>query len=223
MYAKTEPIVLTLFGPFACWSRPECKVERLSYPVPTPSGIRGILNAIYCKPEEFFWQVETIEVLSPIEYIGLKTNEVIRKMPRIKEDGDISSYNGINIEEDRTQRQTMALKNVKYRVTAHMELQPTTQVNTQRVYEQAKRRIERGQTFFQPSFGLREFECYFELGSDKQPPIQETKDLGLMVYDTFDPRHLQSSTTVSLFHAKMENGVIHVPPYDSKQVLKSKG
>ena len=223
MAIRSQPIVLTIFGNFACWTRPECKVERLSYPVPTPGGMRGFLNAIYCKPEEFYWQVDKIEILNPIEYIGLKTNEVKRKMPRIpkKITKEMLQDFLIDIEADRTQRQTIALKNVKYRVTAHLVLQPTATVNISRVYEQAIRRIGRGQAFFQPSLGLREFEGYFELGSDGKQPISDSSDIGLMLYDTFEPYRIQGDPSVSLFRAEMVDGVVSIPPYESPQVLKS--
>ena len=223
MAIRSQPIELTIFGNFACWTRPECKVERLSYPIPTPGGMRGFLNAIYCKPTEFYWQVDKIEVLNPIEYIGLKTNEVKRKMPRIPKNitGEMLQEFLIDIEADRTQRQTIALKNVRYRVTAHLVLQPSTNATITSVYEQAIRRIGDGQSFFQPSLGLREFEGYFELGSDGCHPIAETSDIGLMLYDTFDPRCIHGAPCVSLFRAKIVNGVVNVPPYESPHVLKN--
>lgn len=101
-------IVLEVWGDFACFARPESKVERLTYPVPTPSSVRGILSSVYSKPREFMWQVNRIEVLNPIRYISFKRNEVkskVRDKPIFTDD-------------DRTQRQTVALRDVRYRFAA---------------------------------------------------------------------------------------------------------
>ena len=89
-------IVLDVWGDYACFSRPEAKVERMSYPVPTPSAIRGFLSGIYSKPPEFYWQVRRIEVMKPIQFISFKRNEVKGKLGRTP----------IEVEDERTQRQT---------------------------------------------------------------------------------------------------------------------
>lgn len=209
-----KEIVMETWGDFACFTDPASKVERRSYPVPTPSAVRGILSAVYSKPPEFYWQVIRIEVLNPIRYISFKRNEVkstVKDTP-------------IYADEDRTQRQTQALRDVRYRITAEICPRPDFRGTVEQLYVQAMRRIRGGKTFYQPSLGLREFVAYFEESDGSRPPIQESMDLGLMVYDVFDLHdwavRKKAKPCLSLYHARMENGVIEVPPYDSPEVLK---
>lgn len=216
-----KEIVMETWGDFACFTDPASKVERRSYPVPTPSAVRGILSAVYSKPPEFYWQVTRIEVLNPIRYISFKRNEVnstVRYTP---------IYVGQTCEgekEERAQRQTQALRDVRYRITAEICPRPDFRGTVEQLYAQAMRRIRGGKTFYQPSLGLREFVAYFEESDGSRPPIQESMDLGLMVYDVFDLHdwavRKKAKPCLSLYHARMENGVIEVPPYDSLEVLK---
>ena len=209
-----KEIVIEVWGDFACFSAPYAKVERLTYPFPTPSAARGILSAIYMKPKEFRWQINRIEVLSPIRYISFKRNEV----------KSTTSTAPISTEEERTQRQTVALQDVRYRIAASIVPQPAFVGKETQLYEQALRRIRRGKCYFQPSLGLREFACYFEESDGSRSPISQSMDAGLMVYDLFTPEDVEvtkkTNIQMSLFHAVMENGVIQVPPYDSPEVLK---
>ena len=208
-------IVLEVWGDFACFSNPAGgKVERLSYPFPTPSAARGILSAIYAKPREFYWQVNRIEVLNPIRYISFKRNEVkstVRDKP-------------IYTDEDRTQRQTVALRDVRYRIAASICPRESFSGSVEQLYAQALRRIRGGKTFAQPALGLREFVAYFEESGGTRQPIPEDMDAGLMVYDVFDLHDFEvrkkARPRLSLFHAVMKQGVIQVPPYDSPEVLK---
>ncbi|MCD8381104.1 MAG: type I-C CRISPR-associated protein Cas5c [Lachnospiraceae bacterium] len=217
----TAPVVITVWGDFACWTKPECKVERLSYPVPTPSGIRGLLASIYSKPAEFYWQVKEIEVLKPIRFITFKRNEVKGKLSYNKSNPAKSC---ICIEDDRTQRQSVVLQDVCYRITAEMVLRPEFGGTPQQLFNQFERRVKRGQNFVQPSMGTREFPAYYEWGTTGESPIDENMDLGLMLYDVFDLNEWKvgkkANPSVSLYRAKMEKGVIQVPPYDSELVLK---
>lgn len=218
---RTQEVTITIWGDFACWTRPEGKVERMTYPVPTPSGIRGILASIYSKPEEFFWQVKRIEILKPIQYTTFKRNEVKKKLGYTKSDPQ-SSY--INIEDERTQRQSVVLKDVRYRITAQMVLRPEFAGTAEQLYNQFERRVARGQNFLQPSMGTREFPAYYEWGSTGEEPITDNLNIGLMVYDVFNLHDFKvgkkAEPNVSLYRAKMENGVIEVPDYDSPLVLK---
>ncbi len=147
MEVNNLEIVLEVWGDFACFSQLQGKVERLSFPVPTPSAVRGILSSIYSKPAEFFWQVNRIEVLNPIRYISFKRNEVKSKV----------KDKPIFTDEDRTQRQTVALRDVRYRFAASICPRDTFTGTTAQLYGQALRRIRTGKTFMQPSLGLREF------------------------------------------------------------------
>jgi len=209
-------IQMEVWGDFACFSRPESKVERLTYPVMTPSAARGILSAVYSKPPEFYWQVKRIEVLKPIRYLSFKRNEVINSKIGRKPAPML-------VEDDRTQRQTVVLKDVRYRITAEMKPQKDFKGTVNQLYEQAQRRIKGGKCFFQPSFGMREFVCYFGEPTDAQP-IPDTLDLGIMLYDVFDLHKYEvtpkAEPFVTVFEAKLENGVLDVPDFDSEQVLK---
>ncbi len=209
-------IQMEVWGDFACFSRPESKVERLTYPVMTPSAARGILSAVYSKPPEFYWQVKRIEVLKPIRYMSFKRNEVINSKIGRKPAPML-------VEDDRTQRQTVVLKDVRYRITAEIKPQKDYKGTVSQLYEQAQRRIKGGKCFFQPSFGMREFVCYFGEPTDAQP-IPDTLDLGIMLYDVFDLHKYEvtpkAEPFVTVFEAKLENGVLIVPYFDSELVLK---
>ncbi|MGI6458009.1 MAG: type I-C CRISPR-associated protein Cas5c [bacterium] len=234
--------VLEVWGDFACFTRPELKVERFSYPVITPSAARGIFEAIYWKPE-FRWEIRCIEVLSPLQYIALRRNEVKDKVPSertihqwmsgksvpepIWADGDRDLL-GSDMK-GRTQRQTMALKDVRYRIHAepipwYVEKNPVPGITAQFI-----RRAKQGKCFYQPYFGCREFPAYFRLveeGKEEQiPALTENTDIGWMLYDVFDLNHPGTSNSppaISLFYACIENGILKVPPYNSNEVKKSK-
>ena len=107
-------IALEVWGDFACFCPSYAKVERLTSPVPTPSAARGIYSAIYSKPAEFYWQITRIEVLNPIRYISFKRNEV-KSTVNIKTKVEDSI---LYTDEDRTQRMTQALRDVRYRIVA---------------------------------------------------------------------------------------------------------
>lgn len=216
----TKEIVLEVWGDFACFTPPYAKVERLTYPVPTPSAARGILSAIYSKPVEFYWQITRIEVLNPIRYISFKCNEV-KSTVSVKSNVESSI---LYTDEDRTQRQTQALKDVRYRIAAVICPQPGYRGTVEQLYSQALRRIHTGKTFYQPCLGLRQFVCYFEESDSARTPIADSMDLGLMVYDVFDLHDCtvrkKAQPKLSLYHAIMKEGIIQVPPYDSPEVLK---
>ena len=161
-------------------------------------------------------EVNRIEVLSPIRYISFKRNEVKSKV-RDKP---------IYADEDRTQRQTVALRDVRYRFAASICPRPDFAGTAAQLYAQALRRIREGKTFVQPSLGLKEFVAYFQEGDrvNGPRPIPVDMDLGLMVYDVFDLHDAavrkKAQPRLSLYHCVMEQGVIRVPPYDSPEVLK---
>lgn len=227
------------WGDLACFSRPETKVERWSYPCPTPSAARGIFDAIFVKPPEFRWQVTRIELLSEPRYIALRRNEVkdvgnVAAIQRwiagteepepIWADGDRDLLG--TDERGRTQRQTMALKKVRYRLHAEIRPWPGHEKQIAAFNEQFERRVERGKCFTQPSFGAREFPAYFRkrAAADSAAPQSITEDVGIMLYDVFDlsqPGSASDSPAISVFRAKIANGVLHVPPFESEDVLKA--
>ncbi|MGN0650274.1 MAG: type I-C CRISPR-associated protein Cas5c [Oscillospiraceae bacterium] len=209
-------IKVEVWGDFGCFSRAESKVERLTYPVITPSAARGILSAIYSKPPEFYWQIKKIEVLSPIRYISFKRNEVIySKIGR--------GMKPMLVEDSRTQRQTVALKDVRYRITAEIIPQKDFKGTVEQLYAQALRRIRGGKCYYQPSLGMREFVCYFSEPTDMEP-VPVDLDIGFMLYDVFDLHKYkvtkQAEPYVTVFKARLEQGILNVPDFDSDEVLK---
>ena len=224
-------------GEFACFSLPALP-ERFSSACPMHSHARGMMDQIFLKPEQFRWQITKIEILNPVEYIALRRNEVkdvvntnsVRKwiagteqVRPIWADGD-KAFTGSD-ERGRTQRQTMALRNVRYRIHAHIH--PWTsksQLNS--LESQFERRAKAGKCFVQPAFGCREFPAYFRLASDCKDcpnPVELTQDLGWMVYDVFDlsrPGSKTDEASISVFNARIENGVLNLPEYSSSDVRK---
>lgn len=211
-------VCVEFWGDFACFSPPYAKVERLTYPFPTPSAARGMLSAIYSKPKEFYWQVTKIEVLAPLSYISFKRNELQSKQ---------SNNKYLYTDDCRTQRQTTVLQNVRYRITATICPRRDFSGTAEQLYQQALRRIRGGKCFMQPCLGMREFVAYFEESDHTRQPIAEDYDAGLMVYDVFDLHDFsvrkKPAPKLSLFHAQMKQGVISVPPYDDPSVLKTGG
>lgn len=216
-------ICIEVWGDFASFVPPWAKVERLTYPCPTPSALRGLLSSIYMKPQEFMWRISRIEVLNPIRYMSFMRNEIKSKASIKANVEDSIIYTDDKIR-GRTQRQTQVLKDVRYRITAEICPQPGYTGTVEQLYAQAMRRIRTGKTFCQPCLGMREFVCYFEESDGLRQPIDVSMDLGLMVYDVFDPRNCEvtkkSQYSLSLYHPVMKHGVIEVPPYESEEVLK---
>jgi CRISPR-associated protein Cas5d len=234
------PQVLEVWGDFACYSRPELKVERFSYPCITPSAARGIFDAIYAKPPEFRWQVRRVEMLSPPSYIALRRNEVKEKvsvnaafdwMTGKKEPeplwADADRELAGTDEKGRTQRQTMALRDVRYRIHAEIRPWPGHEAKQTALEAQFRRRAERGKCFYQPFLGCREFPAFFKLVDvASSPPIPLDLDLGFILYDVFDlsrPGTAHDAPAVSLFRARLQGGVLEVPDYSSPDVFKAPG
>lgn len=224
--------VLEVWGDFGCWSRPELKVERWSYPCPTPSGARGIFDAIYWKPR-FYWQVDRIELLETPTYIALRRNEVSAKAPS---DRTISSWmKGTKQPEPiiadspsrRQQRQTMAIRRPRYRIHAHIVPRPGAQNESKALNEQFLRRATAGKCAWQPYLGCREFVAFFRLIEDlstEPGPADFSQDIGWMLYDVFDlgaqNKPGVAKPRVSVFRANIEHGVLEVPPFDDDRVKK---
>lgn len=223
---------LEVWGPMACFTRPELKVERVSYDVITPSAARAIFEAIFWKPA-IHWQVTKIEVLNPIKWTSVRRNEV----------GAVASKNPIFIEDKRQQKNTLLLENVRYRIYAKLEFIPQREraesknpridseeeeslrkdENPGKYNAMFERRAKKGQCFNQPYLGTREFSASFRLVDPETEslaaPIPETRDLGIMLYDMDFEGNLKNPDAM-FYHAKMENGVILVPNRKSKEVLR---
>ena len=214
---------LEVWGSMACFTRPELKVERVSYDVITPSAARAVFEAIFWKPA-IRWQVTRIEVMNPIKWTSVRRNEV----------GKVSNK-PIIIEAERQQRNALLLRDVRYRLWAKLVYIPVgmrkgetkndaahLDESPAKYFKIFERRASQGQCFTQPYFGTREFSAYFKLveaSSITDAPIQESRDLGIMLYDMdFDGNPEKPGSM--FYRAKMENGTIIVPPIESKEVLR---
>lgn len=214
---------LELSGPWACFTRPEMKVERVSYDVITPSAARACFEAILWKPA-IRWHVHRIEVLKPIRWINLRRNEVASVASTRNAEtamkagrGDLALY----IEDDRQQRAGLFLRDVAYRVHADLEFIPERDPSASalKYQEMFERRARKGQCVNQPYLGCREFAAAFRLVDDtgaEPAPLAETRDLGFMLHDLnfSNPADPQPR----FFRAKLEGGVVQVPAWNSEEV-----
>jgi CRISPR-associated protein Cas5d len=217
-------ICLKVFGDYACFTRPEMKVERVSYDIITPSAARAIFEAILWKPA-IRWRVTKIEVLKPIRWISVRRNEVgavasVRTAQTAMQAGrgDLGLY----IEEERQQRAGLFLREVAYRL--HARCEPTDRKGEQespdKFLAMFHRRATNGQCFNQPYLGCREFAAHFEPVTNldaamaDEPPITETRDLGWMLHDIDFANGIQPK----FFRAHMQQGVIRVPEWNSEGV-----
>ena len=220
---------LEVWGDMACFARPEFKVERVSYDVITPSAARAIFEAILFKRYAMRWQVTKIEVLNPIKWVSVKRNEV----------GAVASKKAesIFIEDKRQQKNTLALRDVRYRLWANLvyvpvkdrpkeafaKHQPGDDENPMKYYQMFERRASQGQCFTQPYLGTRECAASWRLvdiaHESLTPALNESRDLGIMLYD-MDFEANPKSPEVMFYRPQMHEGVIIVPPKDSEEVLK---
>lgn len=254
-----KPFCLEVWGDYACFTRPEMKVERVSYDVPTPSAVRAVFEAIFWKPA-IRWHPTRIEILNPIKWTSVRRNEI----------GAVASdrSSGIIIEDSRQQRAGYFLKDVKYRFYAVLEYIPISERNNNgnpslrdnhkaipeyliepeekefyleelKFWQEQKdlyrkdetpgkylaifeRRATKGQCFNQPYLGTREFSCNFKLikdfDNDTAKPIDETRDLGFMLYDV-DFTDLEDPKPM-FFKAKIKNGIVNIPPITSAEIRR---
>lgn len=234
MNKNFHSISIDVWGDFAMFTRPNAKVERDTYLCPTPSACRGILNAIYSKPVEFYYEITGIEIMKPIRVISMKRNEVnVVVNPRNVSNPGYAIYTGDTEHRIRTQRMCTYLTDVYYRIHANMVLQDTAEdrVSIVSVWNQFCRRVEKGKCFFQPYLGTRECICYFSLPDAAMQPIKEDASFGVTLYDVFDIRNqvpLDTSKNknrktcepvISFFDAKMHQGRIDVPLWDSDELF----
>lgn len=231
---------LEVWGDYACFTRPEMKVERVSYDVITPSAARAIFESIFWKPA-IRWHVRKIEVFNPVKWISVRRNEVGAVMS--------GRAQGLFIEDNRQQRAGLLLRDVRYRLHAELEFIPIhkrskgdnpvpefliereeesefirdpKEENPGKYNAMFERRAKKGQCFNRPYLGCREFSCMFRLveNPEEEPlkPVNETRELGFMLYDmdftdVNDPKP-------AFFNAKLEGGVINVPAWESEEVRR---
>lgn len=215
---------LEVWGDLACFTRPEFKVERVSYEVITPSAARAIFEAIFWKPA-IRWEVTRIEVLTPIKTTSIRRNEVGATANTHKRH--------IYIEDNRQQKSAIMLQDVRYRIYARQVFVPvgkrkvnvkpdSTDENPGKYNAMFERRARNGQCFNQPYLGTRECSASFSFIDNKEDmalqPISESRDLGFMLYDMdfSNPRNIKPI----FYHPVMENGVIEVPSPLSDKLIR---
>ena len=209
-------ISLEVWGDYACFSRPEMKVERVSYDVITPSAARGLIEAIMWHPG-MQWHIDRIQVCNPIRFTNIRRNEVkhtisARVVKNAVEKGTGDLY--LSTSESIQQRAAMILKDVRYIIDAHFEMTERAAPgdNEGKFQEMTKRRVEKGQFYHQPCFGVREFPAHFCM-CEKRPEcpaeLKKEIDLGwiLLDMDYSDPSNIRPK----FFRAIMRNGIIEVP------------
>lgn len=200
-------------GEMACFTRPEFSTERVSYEVMTPSAARGVLEAILWKPA-VRWEILSIALLSEVRWIEFRRNEVNSRVST--RDAASAALKGSALrefyaDEDRTQRNTLALRDVDYLVEArfHMTRLAGAEDNPAKFHEMFSRRLAKGQQHYQPYLGCREFPAIVTVKDDAPPARDETRSLGLMLHDiNFGVRN-----EARFFEAKLDHGIVRVPEW----------
>lgn len=218
-----ELLEVRVAGELACFTRPESKVERVSYAVMTPSAARGVLEAILWKPE-FAWHVREIAVLKEPRFFSIRRNELQSpQRASVAEAGD-----HYYADQDRAQRHTLALRDVAYVIRADIALRPHATEPVAKYRDMFRRRVARGQCFQQPYLGCREFVAAFEEPRPDERPLDLTMDLGMMlldqgfavdptgpiafrVHDAGGPQVARGRAEPRFFHARLEHGLLKVP------------
>lgn len=217
---------LEVWGDWACFTRPALKVERVSYDVITPSAARAIFEAILFKRYAMRWQVTRIEVMNPIRTVNIRRNEV----------GATAGKSPIYIEDKRQQKNSLILRDVRYRIYAKLVFipvkdrpkeafsrhKPGDDENPMKYYQMFERRASQGQCFAQPYLGCREFAAnwrWIEETEHRELPLPEDRDLDIMLYDMDFDRN-PTKPDAMFYRAKMKRGVIVVPDKDSEEILR---
>ena len=208
-----ELLRVRVWGDYACFTRPEMKAERVSYPVMTPSAARGILESIFWKPE-FAWRVRSISVLKPIRNFSLVRNETTEKVApsTVARWMEAEAHDPFLIDESRAQRSTLGLRDVAYRIEAGMRLRDDAGAGEAVKYrEQFLRRVNKGQCHTRPVLGCREFAAHFGPDDAQESALALTQELGLMLFDVCYSPDTGRGTPV-FFSAELSEGVLTVSP-----------
>jgi len=205
-----EIVRVKVTGDFACFTRPDLKVERMTYPCMTPSAARGVLDSILWKPE-FQWWVHRIWVLNPVKFFSVKRNEINAKQGKTP----------IIIEEKRAQRNSIVLKDVAYIIEASVYQKEFDPKNPVKKYaEMFKRRVKKGQCWRRPFLGTREFAAEFIAPDGSEQPIQEIIPIGSMLFDIFYDAKGNPSP-IFFYDVKIENGVLECSNVENEKMMHS--
>ncbi|MEL6927981.1 MAG: type I-C CRISPR-associated protein Cas5c [Cyanobacteria bacterium J06600_6] len=219
------PLKVKVWGDFACFTRPEFGAERVSYEVITPSAARGVLEAIFWKPE-FVWKILQIKVLNPIKHFSIFRNEINNlQSDRSAKNPEYHYY----ADDDRAQRHTLGLKDVAYIIEADIKLKPHANAHPAKYRDQFRRRVKQGRCYHQPYLGMREFSAFFGEPEGKEEVANLNDELGLMLLDMeFSPvdkagtiqyfshdelgaKVTQGKAKPQFFRASLKDGVLRIP------------
>lgn len=220
---RSPTLSVRVRGPLAIFTNPALKVERVTYPVMTPSAARGLIEAVLWKPA-IRWEVQRIHVLQPIRFITFRRNEVnsraVSPSVALVRDGGSAPYQ--LADEDRAQRNTIALRDVDYIIDADFELTERAGPgdNISKFVEMFRRRVEKGQHFHQPYLGCRECVADVLPVEGAPEPISETRDLGRMLHDI---EFQNAGNRAVFFEAELRDGVLHIPPWRDSRAMATGG
>ena len=211
MSQPPTPLQVRVWGDFACFTRPEMKVERVSYPVMTPTAALGVLESIFWKPQ-FRWRVLDISVLKPISYAPMLRNEMNSRQSdvaakRWRADG----VGGYAATDDRAQRHTLALRDVDYLIRAEIILTADTTDDVAKYRDQFRRRVRDGRCFATPYLGCREFSAYFAEPAGDERAIDVSESLGPMLLTIDRDADASGQPRPRFFDARLDHGVLHIP------------
>lgn len=205
-----EIVRVKLTGDFACFTRPDLKVERMSYPCMTPSAARGILDSILWKPE-FQWYIRRINILKPIQFFSVRRNEINNKQGKTP----------IIIEDKRTQRNSIILKNVAYIIDASIYQKGFDPKNTPKKYvEMFRRRVKNGQCWRRPYLGTREFSAEFMETDGSEKLIEEVIPIGSMLFDIYYGESGKPSP-LFFYDVKIDNGILNCEVMENDKMMSS--
>ncbi len=207
MAERFVTVRIKVFGDFALFTRPEGKVERVSYPMMTPSAARGVLEAVFWKPE-FRYKIRKIAALKQPKFHSIIRNEVSKKVSINKK--MMAAPQDVFTDDMRQLRHALVLKDVAYLIEADLVLYPETKDPIEKYEAIFNRRVSKGQCFHRPYLGAREFSAHFEEVDGTERPIDWTDSIGSMFFDFRYPKK-GGITIPYFFQAEVENGVMRVP------------
>ena len=227
MDTPLPPVEVKVWGDYGIFTMPELKVERVSYPMMTPSAARGVLESIFWKPQ-FLWRIEEIWMLAPPRfssiafsdngeiapgprYFSTLRNEVNSRASERTAHGWEKNGGGFDAVADRSQRHTLALRDVAYLIRAHAVLQPGVMDDIAKYRDQFRRRVRRGRCFAMPYLGTRECTAFFTEPDGTERPVDYTADIGMMLDDLDYASDGSGRGTPRFWNARVEGGILRPP------------
>ncbi len=206
--SEYAPLRVKVWSEYGLFTQPEMKVERVSYPVMTPSAARGVLEAIFWKPE-MEWRIREIQILKPIQFHSVLRNEVTQvATDAIKGKLDSQFF----ADEMRTQRHSLVLRDVAYVIVAEPRLREHATETIAKYRDMFRRRVEKGQCFHRPYMGCREFAAFFAPATVQDVPLPIHYHVGTMLFDMRYPKDSGTPAIPVFFDCHAEGGVVKIPP-----------